>query len=102
MTEKATAKLSTLIGLTFLVVLYLVDIAFGGWGHLFSEESTVSATLATRTFWGVGSIGLLVNLFLMWRDMYRREKWSWFITTFFIFFFSALAYYFAEYRKHDG
>ncbi|MDO3387471.1 hypothetical protein QWI17_16635 [Gilvimarinus sp. SDUM040013] len=102
MTEKAIAKLSTVIGLIFLVGLCLVDVAFGGWTHVFSEESGVGVTLLARTFWGVGSIGLLVNLFVMWRDMYRSERWSWFIATFFTFFFSALTYYLIKYRKRNA
>ncbi len=102
MTEKTIAKLSTVIGLVFLAGLLLVDMAFGGWSYVFSEESGIVATLLARTFWGMGSIGLLVNLFVMWRDMYRSEKWSWFIATFFTFFFSSLAYYLIKYRKHNA
>ncbi|WP_133736019.1 hypothetical protein [Halospina denitrificans] len=101
MTEKTTAKLSSLIGSIFLAILYIVDIGFDGWAYVFAAGTWEGVKLAADTFWGIGFLVLFINLFLMWRDMYREGKWGWFIATVFLFFFSALAYYFIEYRNRN-
>ncbi|WP_027329840.1 hypothetical protein [Marinimicrobium agarilyticum] len=101
MTEKSIAKLTFSIGLAFLASLYVVDLGFGGWDYPLSDQAGYGLNTAARAYWGIGGIALMTNLFLMWRDMYRKGKWAWFVTTIFVFFFSALSYYFIEYRKQN-
>ncbi len=101
MIEKSIAGITFSIGLVFLASLYVVDLMFGGWDYPLSDQASHGLNIAARAYGGIGGIALITNLFLMLRDMYRKGKWAWFVTTIFAFFFSALSYYLIEYRKQD-
>lgn len=98
MIEQTLAKYTFLVGLSFFVVAFFGDY-MGLWDYPLSPEAPELLNLATRSFWGIGFLCILVNFFIMWRHMFRNQKWGWFFSVFIGAYLSTLLYYHIHYSK---